>query len=71
MKRCKDYCGVACIDGSCPKANSEEYKERCMDVVKKCDDCHYYQGCNDCAFFGTDMCSNPAARLNLPVCYID
>ena len=33
MGRCKDYVGVACVDGSCPKANAEEYAERCMDVI--------------------------------------
>ena len=38
MGRCKDYVGVACVDGSCPKANAEEYAERCMDVISDCDD---------------------------------
>jgi hypothetical protein len=28
LKRCPEYCGVACIDGSCPIANREEYAER-------------------------------------------
>ena len=36
MKVCSGYVGVACVDGSCPVANMEEYAERCMDVVKKC-----------------------------------
>ena len=55
-KRCKDYVGVACVDGSCPKANWEEYAERDMDVVKSCKECHYYKGCEDCALDGTEYC---------------
>lgn len=57
-KRCKGYCGVACIDGSCPMANREEYAERGYDIVNSCNDCHYYNGCEDCAFEGTEMCVN-------------
>lgn len=26
-KICKDYVGTACVDGSCPIANREEYEE--------------------------------------------
>lgn len=52
MKRCKEYCGVSCIDGTCPKANIEEYVERGYDVVTKCDDCSRYKGCEDCYFSG-------------------
>lgn len=58
MKRCKDYVGIACVDGSCPKANAEEYEERCMDVVKNCNDCFYYKGCEDCALSETEYCTN-------------
>lgn len=56
MKRCKGYVGLACVDGSCPIANMEEYEERCMDVITKCDNCFYYKGCNDCALLGTEYC---------------
>ena len=56
MKICRGYVGVACVDGSCPKANAEEYAERCMDVVKNCGNCHYYKGCKDCVFDGTGFC---------------
>ena len=56
MKICQGYVGLACVDGSCPKANAEEYEERCMDVVKNCNDCHYYKGCDDCALFNTAHC---------------
>ena len=58
-KRCRGYVGLACIDGSCPMANAEEYEERGMDVVKSCKDCHYYDGCNDCAFADTEYCLQP------------
>ena len=54
MKRCKNYCGVACIDGSCPIANRDEYIERGYDVVRKCEDCYYYKGCEDCYFDGNE-----------------
>lgn len=53
---CESYVGVACIDGSCPVANSEEYEERCIPVVKSCKDCHCYRGCEDCYFDGTEHC---------------
>lgn len=56
MKVCKRYVGVHCVDGSCPIALSEEYEERCMDVVKSCKGCHYYKGCEDCAFDDTPDC---------------
>lgn len=56
MKYCKQYCGVACIDGSCPKANRDEYEERCYDVIKNCKECHRYKGCEDCYFDGTKDC---------------
>ena len=57
-ERCKGYCGVTCIDGTCPKANADEYAERGYDVVHDCDSCWYYKGCEDCAFNGTELCVN-------------
>lgn len=50
MKVCKDYCGVACIDGTCPVANMDEYAERGYDIVHNCNECFYYKGCEDCYF---------------------
>lgn len=38
---CPDYVGVACVDGTCPVANREEYAERCMPVISCCRDCFY------------------------------
>ena len=55
-KRCKQYVGVACIDGTCPAARAEEYEERCMLVIRNCDNCFYYEGCGDCALYGTEYC---------------
>ena len=49
-KICRTYCGVACIDGTCPKANMDEYIERGYDAVRDCAECHYYRGCEDCYF---------------------
>lgn len=54
MSRCKQYCGVTCINGACPIANIDEYIERDYPVVRKCDDCIYYKGCEDCYFAGRD-----------------
>ena len=56
IKRCKSYVGVACVDGSCPEAQQEEYEERCIPVVYNCNECHYYRGCEDCALEGTEYC---------------
>lgn len=55
-KRCKNYVGVVCVDGTCPKANIDEYEERCIPVIKNCLDCHFYRGCEDCALSGTVYC---------------
>ena len=64
-KRCIHYVGVACVDGSCPMAKAEEYEERCMDVVTNCNECHYYEGCDDCYFYGTDYCEDYQEGLKL------
>lgn len=56
---CKSYVGLSCADGSCPIAIAEEYAEygiACMYEIKGCDDCPYYNHCEDCAFYGTDIC---------------
>ena len=55
-KTCPSYTGVACSDGSCPKAWQEEYEERGMDVPKSCNDCWCNLGCEDCALDGTQYC---------------
>lgn len=62
MKICMDYVGLACVDGSCPKANAEEYAERCMEVVKNCKECFMYKGCEDCALCGTEYCQKDSAE---------
>lgn len=49
-KICRSYCGLACVDGSCPMANYDEYMERGYDIVHSCSECHYYRGCDDCYF---------------------
>lgn len=53
---CKNYVGIACVDGSCPVALREEYAECCGPVLYNCAECWMYRGCEDCAFDGTDMC---------------
>lgn len=56
MEICKGYCGVACVSGCCPMALSDEFIERGYDVIKSCEDCFYYKGCEDCCFENTSMC---------------
>lgn len=63
-KICVTYTGIACVDGSCPKANAAEYAERCMDIVRNCIECPYYRGCEDCAFYGTELCER-ASKDNI------
>lgn len=63
-KRCKNYVGLSCIDGSCPIANSEEYEERCIPTIKDCQNCWMYKGCEDCASFGTEYCDEKMRNEN-------
>lgn len=56
MGLCRRYVGIACIDGTCPKANVVVYGERCIPVIDKCEDCWYYEGCYDCAWCNTEFC---------------
>lgn len=56
MTVCSGYCGVVCVDGGCPKAYQDEYSERGYYVIRKCEDCNFYKGCEDCCFKNTDMC---------------
>lgn len=56
MKICKRYVGLSCVDGTCPMANEEEYVERGIPTIKRCEECFYYQGCDDCALFDTEYC---------------
>lgn len=53
---CDKYTGVACVDGSCPMANREEYMEYGIPVINKCGECHLCKGCEDCAWKGTTHC---------------
>lgn len=57
LNRCPNYCGITCVNGSCPKALQEEYEECDCPVIKSCKDCGYYEGCVDCAFLDTEYCS--------------
>lgn len=56
IKRCGNYVGLACVDGSCPIANADAYASRCMDMIIRCEECFYYKGCEDCALDGTAYC---------------
>ena len=58
MKHCKGYCGVACVDGTCPAANQEEYEEQSIPVRPNCKECFMYKGCEDCCFAGTEYCTD-------------
>lgn len=63
-KYCRGYCGAACIDGSCPIANAEERAERCMPLLDTCEECWYYQGCEDCAFEHEGYCKYYEKHIN-------
>ena len=52
---CVGYCGVACVDGSCP--NATELNESLPEIVP-CEECWYYEGCKDCCFEGTELRMN-------------
>lgn len=55
-KKCKNYVGVACVDGSCPKTIKEEYEEQGSSALN-CSQCFFYRGCEDCALAGTEHCN--------------
>lgn len=56
-ERCGNYCGVVCINSSCPMALRDEYMERGYDIVHNCDECIHYRGCDDCYFADKpDLC---------------
>lgn len=57
MKYCRSYCGVACVDGTCPAANREEYEEPYVTARLNCRECFMYKGCEDCCFAGTEYCT--------------
>jgi len=59
---CPEYVGVACIDGTCPKANKDEYEERCIPIVNNCRECHRYKGCEDCVFQGNSEYCDKARK---------
>lgn len=47
---CAGYCGLACVNGTCPKIENRRYH---------CIDCWLYKGCEDCCFKGTVYCDHP------------
>ena len=47
-ERCRYYVGLSCVDGSCPLISSEE--------IVLCQDCWCYEGCADCAMYGSPQC---------------
>ena len=53
MNKCPEYCGVACVDGSCPLALQEQFLDIYIDsgipMIKNCKECHLNYGCLDCA----------------------
>ena len=53
MDFCPYYCGVSCVDGSCPLADLDYFLSR----EEACPNCFLYCGCDDCAFAGSD-CPN-------------
>lgn len=60
-ERCEGYCGVACVDGSCPIALYHE-DFTLFERKPSCKDCFYYKGCEDCYFKDTDMCDHTVEK---------
>lgn len=54
--RCINYCGVTCVNGGCPNALANSYPEYGYEHVT-CKECGYYRGCEDCAFYNTEVCA--------------
>ena len=68
MSKCSGYCGVACIDGSCPNAlreNNPEYFRDCYGSMKKiqCRYCIYNKGCEDCCIAFYQNISEEQCRI--------
>ncbi|RRK32133.1 hypothetical protein EBB54_12725 [Schaedlerella arabinosiphila] len=55
-KGCRDYVGVACVDGTCPKTVKEECEEYSRSAMR-CSQCFLNKGCEDCALADTEYCS--------------
>lgn len=55
-ERCKSYVGLACVDGSCPKIDHDEFGGYIRPIVNSCCECGLYYGCEDCYFEGTSEC---------------
>lgn len=52
--RCEGYCGVTCVNGSCPQALADQYPEYGYEPCT-CEECGYYKGCEDCCFQGDEL----------------
>lgn len=61
MERCRDYVGLACVDGSCPMASIDEYEAYCSPIIDSCEECGLYKGCKDCAIANTEHCKRSDA----------
>lgn len=48
MDYCSSYCGLACVNGSCPMIQDCRYN---------CSECYMYLGCADCIY--SDSCDLP------------
>lgn len=74
---CVNYVGETCVNGSCPNALANEYPEYGHEQCT-CEEFGYYKGCNDCALYGTEMCTHEkrgerikVSDLNIIVTMID
>lgn len=52
--RCEGYCGVTCVNGSCPQALADQYPEYGYEPCT-CEECGYYKGCENCCFQGDEL----------------
>lgn len=69
---CNNYCGLACVNGTCPNAlddldrrsDTDAYAMYHLDKKVKCNECYEYKGCDDCCFNGTNMCDKTELKVN-------
>ena len=60
MKDCEEYCGIACIDGSCPRASGT--KDQRGKIL--CENCPYNHGCIDCTYRFENVCIIYGRKIN-------
>lgn len=59
FKHCPNYCGLSCVNGSCPNALAYEYSDYGYEHCT-CEECWFYRGCEDCC---VDCCDEELKKI--------